>query len=119
MEEAIKESAFKVVRFIASPLRFYAFTIASILSAICVLAWKSNLSSMVTGIMVFILIILVCFLLVLVTILLIFHPKKLVFDQEAHLAYLREKLGDNTLTETYLPGSLPAQEPPKMIDRRQ
>ena len=43
---------------------------------------------------------------VVVTLLIVFYPKKLVFDQETHLAVLRERLGDSELPTPYGPGGL-------------
>ncbi len=115
MENELKEGVFRVIRFVASPLRFFAVAIAALLAAACALAWKSTLPPATTGALIYYILIAVGLLLALVTYLIVFHPRKLVFDQEAHLTYLRERLGDNTLDATYVPGSLPAQMPPKQI----
>ena len=116
MENGLKEGVFRVIRFVASPLRFFAVAIAALLVAACVLAWKSTLPAEVTARLIYCLLGAVGILLALVTYLIMAHPRKLVFDQEAHLTYLREKLGDNTFGDTYISGSLPAQEPPKQIE---
>ena len=116
MENGIKEEVFRVIRFVASPLRFFALAIAALLAAACMLAWKSALPPSTTATLIYCLLVAVGLLLALVTYLIIVHPRKLVFDQEAHLTYLRERLGDNTLEATYVSGSLPAQIPPKQIE---
>lgn len=46
------------------------------------------------------------FVIVVVALLMVFFPKKLVFDQETHLAVLREGLGDSELPTTYGPREL-------------
>lgn len=117
MEDGLKEGVFRVVRFIASPLRFFALTIVAQIAAVIGLAWKSTLPSEDTATLIYILLGAVGVLVAVVTYLIICHPRKLVFDQEAHLAYLRERLGDSTLLETYMPGSLPGQEPSKQVER--
>lgn len=48
----------------------------------------------------------VMFVIVVVALLMVFSPKKLVFDQETHLAVLREGLGDSELPTTYGPREL-------------
>ncbi|NLD38346.1 MAG: hypothetical protein GX654_15910 [Desulfatiglans sp.] len=117
MEDGIKEGVFKVVRFVASPLRFFALAIVGLLAAVVGLAWKSTLPSEITALLIYILLCAVGVLVVMVTYLIICHPRKLVFDQEAHLTYLRERLGDSTLLETYISGMLPGEEPPSQIER--
>lgn len=115
MDEQLREGVFRVIRFVASPLRFFAVAIAALLAACCILAWKSTLPATTTAGVIYFLLAAVGALLILVTYLIVAHPKKLVFDQEAHLTYLRERLGDNTFTETYTAGSIPAQQPPKQL----
>ena len=117
MEDGLKEGVFRIVRFVASPLRFFALAIVALLAAVIGLAWKSTLPSEVTATLIYMLLGAVGVLVAMVTYLIICHPRKLVFDQEAHLTYLRERLGDSTLLEAYIPGSLPGQEPPKQVER--
>lgn len=117
MEETLKESVFHVVRFVASPLRFFAVAITVLLATIIGLAWKSMLPPETTAILIYILLFAVIILLLLVTFLIIWHPAKLVFDQEAHLTYLRERLGDSTLDTSYMPGTIQGEVPPKQIEK--
>ena len=117
MEDGLKEGVFRVVRFVASPLRFFALAIVTLLAAVIGLAWKSTLPPDVTAILIYMLLGAVGALVIMVTYLIICHPRKLVFDQEAHLTYLRERLGDSTLLETYIPGTFPGEEPPKQVER--
>ncbi len=102
----IREGAYRVIKTVASPLRFFAVAAIVLGAIIVVLAWKSALPPDVTVILITIALVVLLVLLVLVAILVIFFPKKLVFDQEAHLTVLREQLGDSELPSSYLPGAL-------------
>lgn len=102
-----REGAYRVIKTVASPLRFFAVAAIVLGAIIIVLAWKSALPSDVTVNIIIVAFIVLLILIILVGILVIFYPKKLVFDQEAHLTVLREKLGDNELPMPYEPGALP------------
>lgn len=115
MEEKITEGASRIIRSMASPLRFFAVVIGVLLAAIIGLAWKSALPPSVTAVLIYFLLGAVGALILLVAFLIIWHPRKLVFDQEAHLTYLREQLGDSLLETTYSPGAEISQEPPKQL----
>lgn len=115
MEERITEGTSRIIRFVASPLRFFAVVIGILIASIIGLAWKSTLPAETTGILIFVLLGAVGILILLVAFLIIWHPRKLVFDQEAHLTYLREQLGDSSLNVTYSPGEVVSQEPPKQL----
>lgn len=116
MEDGLKESVFRVVRFVASPLRFFAVAIAILLATTIGLAWKSALPPEITSTLIYALLVAVGVLILLVTFLIIWHPRKLVFDQEAHLTYLRERLGDSVLDTSYIAGTVKSEEPPKLIE---
>lgn len=105
--ENVRESAFRVIKTVASPLRFFAVAAIVLGVIIVVLAWKSALPPAVTVNIITIAFIVLMLLIVLVAILVVFYPKKLVFDQEAHLTVMRENLGDSELPNTYEVGSLP------------
>lgn len=79
-----------------------------VLGAIIVMmAWKSSLLPEITVYIILVAFIVLVVLIFLVAILVVLFPKKLVFDQEAHLAVMREKLGDNELPMSYELGFLP------------
>lgn len=103
----IRESAHKVIKTVASPLRFFAVATIVLGSIIVVLAWKSTLPPDITVNIITVAFVVLLVLILLVGILVMFYPKKLVFDQEAHLTVLREKLGDNELPMSYEAGTLP------------
>ena len=109
------EGWYKIVKTVASPLRFFAVAAVALAVLIIALAWKSALPFGVTSTLIIIAFVALILLIVIVTFLVIFYPKKLVFDQEAHLTVLRERLGDNELRVLYLPGQLPSMEPPGQI----
>lgn len=102
-----RESAYRVIKTVASPLRFFAVAAIILGAIIIVMAWKSALPPEVTVNIITVAFVVLMVLIVLVAFLVIFYPKKLVFDQEAHLTVLREKLGDNELPVSYEPGVLP------------
>lgn len=103
----IRESAYRVIKTVASPLRFFAVSAIVLGAIIIVLALKSSLPPEVTVTIITVAFAVLLALIFVVAILVIFWPKKLVFDQEAHLTVLREKLGDNELPISYEPGVLP------------
>ena len=103
----VRESTLQAIKTVASPLRFFAVAAIVLGAIIVVLAWKSALPPDVTVNIITIAFIVLMLLIILVTILVIFYPKKLVFDQEAHLAMMREQLGDSELPNSYEVGSLP------------
>lgn len=106
-----QEGLHQVVKTVASPLRFFAVAAVALTLIVVVLAWKSSLPANVTQNLISIAFGSLIFLIFVVAYLVIFHPKKLVFDQEAHLIVLRERLGDNELTEDYYAGQLPMSTP--------
>ena len=108
--QTTKEGLYKVIKTVASPLRFFAVVVGLMVFLIFGLAWKSTLPADITAKMIFCAFVVLIVLLVIVTILVICFPKKLTFDQEAHLTMLREKLGDSELPSTYFPGALPNVE---------
>ena len=118
----VKENAYRIIKFVASPLRFFAVSIVALGLIIIGLAWKSSLPSDTTEELIVVAFIVLLFLIFCVLFLVIFFPKKLVFDQEAHLAVMREQLGDSELPRLYDSGSLPkvsAGNPlPREIDGR-
>lgn len=83
---------------VASPLLFFA------LVAVLYILY------MALGMLLF-----VMFVIVVVALLMVFSPKKLVFDQETHLALLREGLGDSELPTPYGPRELPKIEATREI----
>src|ERR1700722_20060983 len=97
----VKDTVTKVLKTSDSPLKFFMIVIFVLGGVAYALIAKSILPADLTEkltIGVFILIIIV---LILVTVLLIFYPKKLTFDKEAHMAAMREKLGDSELPYPY------------------
>jgi len=110
-----REGFYKIVKTVASPLRFFAVAVVALAALIIALAWKSSLPPDVTSTLIIIAFAALILLIIIVAFLVIFYPKKLVFDQEAHLTVLREHLGDNELQVLYLPGQLPGTEPPARI----
>jgi len=115
--EQAKESIYRIVKTVASPLRFFAVAAISLTAIVLVLAWKSALPPEVTERLIVIAFAALLLLIGIVTLLVIFWPKKLVFDQEAHLTVLRERLGDSELGITYVSGALPAVETPRQLPR--
>lgn len=114
-----REGWYKIVKTVASPLRFFAVAAVALAALIIALAWKSTLPSEITSTLIIIAFGALILLILIVTVLVVFYPKKLVFDQEAHLTVLRERLGDNELKVLYLPGEFPSMEPPpRLNDRR-
>lgn len=111
MSETIREAVYKVIRLVATPLRFFAVALLLLAAMIVMLAWKSALPAEMTVNLIYMSLGMFMLLLLVVCVLVIFFPKKLTFDQEAHLTVLREKLGDNEFTMSYFSGTLPAVEP--------
>ena len=93
----LREGAYKVIKTVASPLRFFAVATVVLGAIISVLAWKSGLPPTTTVWLISTAFAVLLVLIFVVTVLVIFYPKKLVFDQEAHLTVMREKLGDSEL----------------------
>jgi len=110
-----REGFYKIVKTVASPLRFFAVVAVSLTVLIIALAWKSSLPAEVTSTLIIVAFGTLIILIGVVGFLVIFYPKKLVFDQEAHLTVLREHLGDSELRVLYFPGQLPNVEPPNQI----
>lgn len=102
----------------ASPLRFFAVATLALTAIIIVLSWKSGLPAELTATLIVVAFGALILLILCVTLLVIFFPKKLVFDQEAHLSVLREKLGDNELAGAYFSGQLPGTEPPPALPHK-
>ena len=111
----IREAAHRTIRSVASPLRFFALAVGVLGAIIVVLAWKSSLPPNVTVNIIYVASAMLLTLIILVVILIMFFPKKLVFDQEAHLAVLRERLGDSELPMSYEPRELPKVAAPRTI----
>ncbi|PYO47148.1 MAG: hypothetical protein DMD72_10765 [Gemmatimonadetes bacterium] len=116
--QGAREGIYKVVRTVASPLRFFAAAVAALTVIIVTLSVRSTLPAEVTKTLIIIAFAALILLVGIVTFLVIFFPKKLVFDQEAHLSVLREHLGDSELPGGYLPGTLPGTEPKPVLPRR-
>lgn len=115
MNGQMRESMYRIVKTVASPLRFFAVAALVLAAIIIVLAWKSALPPDVTLVLIVVAFTVLVGLIGVVTVLVVWHPKKLVFDQEAHLTVLRERLGDSELPALYVPGTVPSVEPPKEI----
>lgn len=118
MIDVAKESIYKIVRTVASPLRFFAVAAVALTLLIIALAWRSTLPPLVTERLIVIAFVALLGLIGIVTILVIFYPKKLVFDQEAHLTVLREHLGDSELSGFYVSGALPSVETPARLAKK-
>jgi len=116
MAESVKEAVYKLVKLVASPLRFFAVALLLLAGIIIFLAWKSTLPAEVTANLIYLAFAVFILLLLLVCILVIAFPKKLTFDQEAHLTVLRERLGDHELSVTYFSGTIPVVEPKVALD---
>lgn len=102
----VRGVAYRTIKSVASPLHFFALT-AILLAVIVVgLAWKSRLPPDVTVKIIYVAFVVLLVIIGIVTFLIVFLPKKLVFDQETHLAVLREGLGDNELPTPYGPREL-------------
>ena len=107
------ESANKFLKIVGSPLRFFALVVGALVVLIIGLAWKSTLPPEVTVNIIYITFGMLLILIILVVALLIVYPKRLVFDQEAHLTVLREGLGDSELPTSYEPTALPKVAAPR------
>lgn len=116
--EHMREEAYRVIKTVASPLRFFAVATLVLGGIIIVLVWKSNLPPEITVNLITIAFSALMLLLVIVAILVAFYPKKLVFDQEAHLTVLREKLGDSELPSMYNPGALENTDPSRVLENK-
>ena len=115
----ITKIAYKVIKTVSSPLHFFAVAVIALCAIIVVLAWKSSLPPDVTVIIITVAFIVLLILIILVFILVVFYPKKLVFDQEAHLTVLRENLGDNELPMSYESGALPNMAATEVITHQE
>ena len=104
----IREGIYRVVKSVASPLHFFAAAVIIMGGIIVVLAWKSTLPPQLTVQLITSAFFVLLALILLVTILVIFFPKKLIFDQEAHLTMLREQLGDNEIPLAGVPPNVRA-----------
>ena len=89
MLEAEREGLYKIVKTVASPLRFFATAAVALTTIIVALGMQSKLPPDLTAQLITIAFGALILLVVLVTVLVVFWPKKLVFDQEAHLTVLR------------------------------
>ena len=112
MNDAL-ESANKFLKIVGSPLRFFALVVGALVVLIIGLAWKSTLPPEVTVKIIDRTFWTLLILIGVVAILIVFFPKKLVFDQDAHLAVLREGLSDNELPTSYEPTELPKVAAPR------
>ena len=84
-----------IVRMVATPLRFFAVVIVALLTSVIMLAWQSTLPPDMTFHLIIFILIMLATVIILIMVLIVFFPRKLVFDQEAHLMVMREQLGDN------------------------
>ena len=102
----VRGIAYRTIKSVASPLHFFA--LAAILLAVIIvgLAWKSSLPPDVTVKIIYAAFVVLLVVIGVVVLLIVLLPKKLVFDQETHLAVLRERLGDSELPTPYGPGGL-------------
>jgi len=113
----VKENAYRIIKSVASPLRFFAISIIVLGLIIVGLAWKSTLPPNTTETLILVAFAVLIILIFSVFFLVMFSPKKLVFDQEAHLAVMRERLGDSELQRLYDAGSLPKVSAGKALPR--
>ena len=111
-----REGLHKIVKTVASPLRFFAVAVICLTLLIGFLSWKSLLPSEITQLIIVGAFAVLLVLILVVTMLVIFAPHKLVFDQEAHLTVMRERLGDSITHTQYRPGQLPSTEPSKRLE---
>lgn len=117
--DSLKEGAYKVVKTVASPLRFFAVASFVLGAVIISLAWKSILPAETTVWMIVIAFFVLMALIILVAVLVLFAPKKLVFDQEAHLTVMRERLGDSEFPSLYSIGTFPNISAPDVIEKKE
>jgi hypothetical protein len=110
MTSLLKEGVYTVVKTVATPLRFFAVALVVLGAVVITLAWKSTLPAELTTRVIYVCLGAMIILVVIVMILVIWYPKKLTFDQEAHLTVLRERLGDSELPMMYFAGTLPPVE---------
>jgi len=113
--EGAREGFYKIVKTVASPLRFFATAAVALTAIIVVLGIQSKLPPDLTAKLITIAFGTLILLIILVAVLVVFWPKKLIFDQEAHLTVLRERLGDHELGEFYFPGTLPGTSPTEAL----
>lgn len=113
-----REAVRSVLKTVAAPLQFFAVAILALTGVVIALVWKSALPHELTVQLTVAALVMVFALIFLVTVLVIFFPRKLVFDKEAHLIVMRERLGDNEVSEPYLGGMLP-RHPSKPIEGKE
>ena len=82
----ITEGVESVVKTVATPLRYFAVVMIALVLLIIMLAWKSALPSEMTMTLIKYVLTLLVLQVAVVPLLIVLCPKRLVFDQEAHLA---------------------------------
>ena len=102
----VREGLYRVVKNVATPLHFFAIVAIILGAIICSLSF-SNLPPDLTTSLIKNTFIVLIILIAVVGFLIIFFPKKLIFDKEAHLTVLREKLGDSEFPVPYEAGDHP------------
>lgn len=113
-----RESVRGVLKTVAAPLHFFAVAIMALAGIVIALVWKSTLPYGLTVVLTVAALVMVFALICLVAVLVIFFPRKLVFDKEAHLTVLRERLSDNELPEPYF-GGMRRNRVPKLTEREE
>ena len=98
--------AHRIIKTVASPLRFFAAVAVLLVAVILILPMQSTLPVSTTNTIIVASFVVLILLIFLVTYLVVFHPRKLTFDQEAHLAVMRERLGDNETDMIYVSGEV-------------
>ena len=114
-----REAVRGVLKTVAAPLHFFAVAILALAGIVVALVWKSTLPAELTVQLTVAALVLVFALICLVAVLVIFFPKKLVFDKEAHLIVMRERLSDNEFPEPYLHGEEHRRKASKLIERKE
>ena len=104
-----------VVKSVATPLHFLAFIGLLLIVCVFMLAWKSILPPDETSSLIRLLILSFIVIVVITLIFIIFMPEKLVFDKEAHITVMREKLGDHEFPTPYITGTLPNAPPVYLV----
>ena len=102
----MRKIAHHVLKTVATPLHFFTVVAALLAAIILFLPMQSLLPNAMTITIICISFGLFLILVVLVASLVIFYPRKLTFDQEAHLTVMREQLGDNETSMPYVLGQL-------------
>lgn len=114
-----REAVRGVLKTVAAPLHFFAVAILALAGVVVALVWKSSLPPALTVQLTVAALVMVFALICLVTVLVIFFPKKLVFDKEAHLIVMRERLSDNEFPEPYRHGEVLRKQATKLIERKE